>query len=103
MEAHIVRPNLTDEQRAVHLQIIAHATYQQLETTARMLGNDPDAVMEILETVTGIHLIMREADAATIEEALRRFADNTMRFMTAVYRTSSEVMQQHAHDNGRSN
>src|SRR6516225_125295 len=69
---------LSPEQLAMHLQIIAHATHVQLDMATRLLGGEPDAVLEVLEIIMGVHLMAARMDRDEIATTLDTYAGNVV-------------------------
>jgi len=81
--------NLTGEQLAAHLQVIAHATHVQLDTATQLLGGEPDAVLEVLEIIMGTHLLTSQMTDDDIENALTVFRGNVLAFISVLRRAAA--------------
>jgi len=95
---------LSPEQLAMHLQIIAHATHVQLDMATRLLGGEPDAVLEVLEIIMGVHLMAARMDRDEIATTLDTYAGNVVSLTDLLRQmAAAEAAREHTHEQANHN
>ena len=95
---------LSPEQLAMHLQIIAHATHVQLDMATRLLGGEPDAVLEVLEIIMGVHLMAARMDRDEIATTLDTYAGNVVSLTDLLRQmAAAEATREHTHEQANHN